>query len=136
MPLPACRYSSEQRLTRKYIPTTPPHLHSAVISCAWQGSRKDVLPSMPVALPSLPVIDVLATVALEAHRRAANEADRGVQWDGLAALAHEGRLVFAEKCVQHDGKAGDAVDGGAFQDDSAVELRSSVGVSVMRAPAR
>jgi len=88
-----------------------------------------------VTLALVSMFLVCAAVALEADRSAADEANSGVEREGVAALACEGPVELAKEGVKNDGKACDAVYCGVLEYDTAVELRCGVRVSVVRAPA-
>ena len=81
---------------------------------------------MHVTLAPVPALLVGATMALEAHRGAANQADRGVGRKGAAALAGQRPVQLAEERVEHGGKTRGAVDRRVLEDDAAVELRRRV----------
>src|SRR5712672_3436557 len=75
-------------------------------------------------------------MALEAHRRAADQAYRSVGRERVAALARQRPVQLTEERVEHGGQTRDAIDRWVLQYDTTVELRRRVRVSVVRAPAR
>src|SRR6266404_3082192 len=98
-------------------------------------SGVNLLSRVHVALALVSVLLVPAAMALEAHCSATDEADGCVKGQGVAALACEGSMKLSKERVEDYREACDAVDGGVFEDDAAVELGSGVRVAVMGAPA-
>ena len=75
---------------------------------------------MEITLPSIIVIFVKTTAALQTHRRTADQANRSVDRESLAVVAHQGLVLSIKQAIQNERQSREAVGNRVIEDDTTV----------------